>query len=135
MKIRIRPEDRLFSEYIRTRDGWCCQRCNKWHDPVNLYSRMGLHNSHFHGRGKHSTRFDEMNCHALCYGCHQYFHANPIEHTNWMINKIGQKEFDLLFIRANTPGKPDVKLIKMWLKIELKKMNKKSEGFIIGARS
>lgn len=118
MKIKLRSADRWWSKYIRTRDRWTCQRCYKKY-PENS---QGLHCSHFHGRRKESVRFDEKNTDAICWGCHAYFHANPKEHYDWKLNQLGQKEFDLLTLRANTPKKPDDKLVIMICKQLLKEI-------------
>lgn len=97
MKISITPLDRVFSTYIRTKANWTCERCHtKYHLPT-----MALHNSHYHGRRKKSVRWEEDNCSALCHGCHLYFTSNPREHTLWMINKLGEKRYDLLTLKAN----------------------------------
>ena len=31
--IKLWPQDKVFSEYIRTRDKWTCQRCKKYYNP------------------------------------------------------------------------------------------------------
>lgn len=97
-KIKIRQSDKLFSEYIRTRDNWTCQRCGKQYQPPT----QALHCSHFMGRGKENTRFDPLNCDALCYGCHQYFTSHPAEHYQWQVERKGQKLVDALVLRSNT---------------------------------
>ena len=116
-KIKIRQSDKLFSLYIRTRDGWCCQRCGAYHEPPT----SALHCSHFQGRGKENTRFDENNCDALCYGCHRYFTAQPGEHYNWQVKRKGQKMVDRLILASNTYKKRDDKLEAMLWRQELDK--------------
>jgi hypothetical protein len=128
LKIRITLLDKLFSHYIRwIRDKGICQRCLKAHRPPS----SGLHCSHFHGRAKKSTRFDEDNTQALCYGCHAYLGANPIEHMEHMRRRLGDKRFDLLTLRAHTPGRPDYKALEIWLKGEFKR----AQGDIIGGKA
>ena len=121
MKIRIYPEDAIFSKYVRTRDKWICQRCGAQHEEGS----QGLHCSHFWGRGKWTTRFDDDNCSSICFGCHNYFHANPEEHRKWKLKQLGEKRFKNLMIRANMIGKKDHKLAliiaKKLLEEELKK--------------
>lgn len=102
-KIKIDPADKVFSEYIRTRDGWTCQRCFKRYQPPT----RALHASHYFGRGKESVRFDPMNVTSHCHGCHSYLTANPEEHRQWKIHQIGQVEFDRLSVRAYTTAKKD----------------------------
>lgn len=116
MNIKIDPLDRLFSLYIRTRSGWNCERCKKQFSKEN---RGSLQTSHFHGRRKQSVRFDPENCASLCFLCHRRFTEHPLEHVEWFKKRLG-KRFDALTIRANTIGKPDRSLIKIWLDNELK---------------
>ena len=119
MKIKISPLDRLFSRYIRLRDGGICQKCHKY-----LGLTGGLHCSHFHSRRKQSTRYDEMNCVALCFGCHQYFGENRDEYEVWFKDHIGEREFDLLNARMRVIGKPDEELIWLYLKEKINSIKK-----------
>ena len=96
-KIKIRTSDRLFSQYIRTRDNWTCQRCGTQYEPPT----SALHCSHFMGRGKENTRFDPENADALCYGCHMYFTAHPMEHYDWQVKRKGQEVVDAIKLRSN----------------------------------
>ena len=100
-KLKIFPSDSIWSKYIRTRDNWTCQRCDKKYAPPT----SALHCSHFWSRGNWSVRFDFFNCQALCYGCHSYLGGNPQEHREFILNKLGQEEFDALQKRRNTPLK------------------------------
>jgi hypothetical protein len=100
-KLKIFPSDSIWSKYIRTRDNWTCQRCDKKYAPPT----SALHCSHFWSRGSWSVRFDEDNCQALCYGCHSYLGGNPQEHREFILNKLGQERFDALQKRRNTPLK------------------------------
>jgi len=131
-KLKIFPSDSIWSKYIRTRDNWTCQRCDKKYAPPT----SALHCSHFWSRGAWSVRFDEKNCQALCYGCHSYLGGNPQEHREFILDKLGQKEFDALQKRRNTPLKSGEKkylLSKEFRKeveIMLDNLNlKKSEDF------
>lgn len=116
MKIKLDKADRVFSEYIRTRDNWTCQRCNNHYTPPT----SALHCSHFQGRGKEATRFDEQNADALCYGCHMYFTANPAEHYAWQVQRKGQKTVDLLVLRSNTYQKKDRQMAYLYWKERLR---------------
>lgn len=109
-KIKIRPSDRAFSEYIRTRDNWTCQRCGKQYDPLVPTDRMALHCSHFQGRGKENTRFEPLNADALCYGCHQYFTSHPAEHYQWQLDHKGERVIQQLILQSNTYKKRDDKM-------------------------
>lgn len=90
MRVKIGPLDKIFSQYIRTRDGWCCQRCGKAH----ARNSQGLHAAHIFGRGKHSTRWHENNAVSLCYGDHSYLDQNPLEKYKWYKEKFGTALFD-----------------------------------------
>lgn len=106
MKIKLEKLDILFSQFIRLRDK-TCQRCG---------GSGGLQCSHFHGRRKRNVRWDEDNAVALCFGCHQYFTANPFEHTGWFENHLGVARFEWLAIRSIQIGKPDKEAIELYLK-------------------
>ena len=121
-KIKIRPSDRLFSEYIRERDGWKCKRCRKQYDKGIPNHRMALHCSHFQGRGKEATRFDPLNADALCYGCHQYFTSHPGEHMEWQVAQKGQDVVDALILRSNGYKKRDDKAEKAYWREQLTKL-------------
>ena len=75
--------------------------CSKGFDPTSSTSRMGIHCSHYHGRGKWATRYDLDNCTALCYGCHRFLGGRPLEHTEFMIKRLGKKKFKELNTRSN----------------------------------
>ena len=119
-KIKISKLDSDFSRYIRSRDGWKCQRCQKQYRPPT----NGLHCSHFYGRARKSVRFDLENCCALCHGCHSFFTANPELHRQFFFKRLGEKRYNALMIRANTPKKPDREIIRIWLEHELETMEK-----------
>lgn len=54
--------DKLFSEIVRTRANWRCERCFRQFEPPTPY----LQTSHFYGRKGLATRFDFDNVSALC---------------------------------------------------------------------
>lgn len=101
--MRIRKTDSEFSKYIRTRDKWTCQRCKTRYPEKS----KGLHNSHFWGRKNEATRFEPLNCDALCMGCHQYFEQNPEEFRAWKIKQLGEKKYNQLMVQAHTLQKRD----------------------------
>jgi len=112
--VKIDSADKYFSLYIRYRDNWTCQRCGTKYEPVT----NALHNSHFWGRARESTRFDPLNASAHCHGCHSFFTANPELHRQWKLNRIGQAEYDRLMIRAETRQKKDRELMTILWKQE-----------------
>lgn len=97
MAVKIKTVDKYFSRCIRERAEWKCERCGSQHEQ----NSMGLHCSHFHGRGKWGVRFDPDNCEALCYGCHSYMEQHPMLHTERFIEVYGQGMFDILQEKAN----------------------------------
>lgn len=117
-KVKIDKADKAFSLYIRTRDSWTCQRCRRQYEPPT----SALHCSHFMGRGKEATRFDEENADAICYGCHRYFTAHPAEHYQWQVKKKGQKVVDALILRSNQYQKKDRKLAHLYWTERLKQL-------------
>jgi len=100
--IKRTKHDRVFSDLIRTRDKWTCQRCGKYYPEG---SRQGLDCSHFHGRRNKGLRWDERNAVALDRGCHQYFGEHPGEFRQFMILRLGQQEVDRLDFLARKPTK------------------------------
>jgi hypothetical protein len=132
--------DAMFSDYIRERDNWTCQRCL-----VDLSNYHGqLDNSHFFGRGNKSTRWDEDNCISLCKKCHMYFGDKNApadilgitryqEYEEFMIKRLGQPRFDLLVFRAHQTMRTlgiDEGCLRMFFKDYLDAKKKQ----IIGAR-
>ena len=118
--IKTTLADKEFSLFIRDRAEWTCERCYVYYEPPN----RGLQCSHFHGRGNKGTRFDPENAAALCYGCHRYFTANPQEHAEWFLKRLGQTKYDSLRVRAKTPTKVDESLILMGLKAMRQELRK-----------
>lgn len=115
MKIKRDSLDILFSQYVMLRDKYC-QRCG---------GNGGLQTAHFIGRARKSVRWDDKNSCLLCFGCHGYFHAHPLEFVEWYRNRIGEKELELLQARARvTWPKPDKEMIKLWLQNEIKDLEK-----------
>jgi len=112
-KIKIDAADKAFSDYIRARDGWKCSRCKRQYNPSIPEHRMALHCSHFQGRGKEATRFEELNADALCYGCHKYLGSHPAEHYVWQVARKGQEVVDKLVLQSNSYKKKDRKAEKL----------------------
>jgi len=118
-KIKLDPADIAFSKYIRTRDGWRCQRCHTRYIPPT----KALHNSHYFGRARENTRFDPENCDSLCYGCHKFWGSDDKEgYRQFKIKQLGQKRFDLLTLRASTYCKKDRKMALIKSRLLLKEL-------------
>ena len=122
MKVKIDNADKVFSEYIRLRDGKCvrCSRLGEGKQGI-----VGLQCSHYYGRSRESTRFDESNADSLCFGCHQYWGSVDREaYRAFKIKQLGQKGFDLLTLRANTPTKKDRKMAYLYWSTRLREIIK-----------
>lgn len=106
------------SQWVRLRD----KKCLRCESPVQ-FNEKGLpvshQASHFQGRGKESTRFDPENLATLCGGCHQYLTANPGEHYQWQVERLGEKKVKEIIIRSNMRGKKDRKLQKIAWKAKI----------------
>lgn len=50
-------------------------------------------------------RYDMENCSALCVVCHDYMGKHPLEHTEWMMTRLGMKRLETLSQRAHAPYK------------------------------
>ena len=114
MSIKITALDKLFSQYVRSRAKWRCERCGTQYTPPT----SALHCSHFWGRSNLKVRWDAENANAHCYGCHQYLGSHPVEFREWKLKQLGKAKFENLNRRANWRDmkKVDKKLIEIWLK-------------------
>lgn len=111
--IKRDKADTVFSQFIRLRDGKC-MRC--WSE-IRLNDKglpVSHQASHFQGRKKEATRFDEENVDCLCGACHMYFTSHPAEHYQWQVNKKGQETVDLIVLRSNQYQKKDRQLAYMY---------------------
>ena len=118
-RVKIDKADKVFSKYIRMRDKYRCVRCGR-------YDEKMLQCSHFFGRRMESVRFDEENCDTLCYGCHRYWEKEDREsYRAFKVNQLGQRGFDLLSVRANTPQKKDRQLAHLYWKKRFEELEKK----------
>ena len=90
MAIKRTKWDAVFSDLIRYRDGWKCQRCNRQYEVKS----KGLHCSHFYGRRSWATRLEPANAMALCHGCHQHVSSFPMDHVDLWEKKFTKKETD-----------------------------------------
>lgn len=120
-KTKIRHADKKFSEYIRQRDGECVfkQKCYG-------VTQQRLECVHFYSRRSESVRFDPENSDAGCTKCHNWFHTTPegqAWHKEWKKNQLGERAYDLLTLRKNTPGKKDDKMILLYIRELFKDIN------------
>lgn len=99
--VKITPADAAFSLCVRERANWTCERCLR-QTPSD--KRMGLHCSHWIGRGSWGVRFHPLNAFAHCYGCHAYFEGRPAVFNDWVIERHGTQVCDALRLVGNKPA-------------------------------
>ena len=87
--------DVIFSQLIRERADFHCERCGKSYRERT----QGLHCSHFYTRSNKAVRWCVINAAAHCHGCHHYLGSNPIEFTAWVRGHLGDTLFDELNFR------------------------------------
>jgi len=125
--IKRTASDALWSNYIRTRDGWTCQRCGRKYSPNRA---GGLHCSHYFGRSNYSVRFCSLNTESLCHGCHSYLTKNPHDHRDHKLKQLGQDKYDELVIKKNTSLKSGEKkyYLSKEFRAEIKKKLEELDG-------
>ena len=116
--IKLRPADIKFSLYIRERNDWKCEYCNKV-CKINDEWIAKLEASHYFSRRHENTKFDPENVHSLCFSCHKrmggYTREENSEYDLWMKKILGEKRYKNLKIRANTYKKKDDKMVLLYL--------------------
>ena len=121
-KVKRNPADTEFSNYIRERDGWKCAYGFKCYKVEDFRENKGqLDCSHCFKRGKWSTRFDPQNCDAACKKCHNFIENEKDGQKileDWKKKQLGEKGFNLLFIRANTSDQTmrNIPLVRLYIK-------------------
>jgi len=123
-KTKLRKSDTLFRQYALKVYEYTCARCRKEYSPDNC---RGLHVSHYWGRRRENVRHDIENICLLCYGCHLRWGHGDLrsDYTKFMVDRLGQKGFDLLQLRAYTYKKRDDKLDEIIIKELLKELEGK----------
>ncbi len=124
MSIKRDKIDKVFSDLVRERDNWTCQRCNKYYPEGQ---RRGLHCSHIFSRRHRATRWEPYNAVAHCYACHEYLGGNPVKFDQWARQYWGNYVIDMLDEKHNQIiklTKKDKTELYEHLKSEYKKMLK-----------
>lgn len=98
MAIKITSADKHFSNCVKERAGWSCERCGK-HYPEG--DRQGLDCCHIWGRAKKSVRHDPLNAVCMCRGCHQHFTSHPVAFHDWLVERFGSGHMDILREKSN----------------------------------
>ena len=115
-RIKESVIDKVFSLFIRQRDGVCQFPLRTPED----YHAGVLQCSHFFGRSARSTRWDEMNCDALCARHHQFLEGRKNgEYADWKLKQLGAFKFAALKTRYYS--------LKHWTLQEKQELLKKYE--------
>ena len=114
MKIKLRKSDRLFTPIQRFRFDYTCQKCGKKYNEYDKGSLRNLGVSHYYGRSRENTRYDDDNVTLLCnLPCHRKWEGEERgDYTEYMIERLGQRGFEELTKRANTYHKRDDKAVE-----------------------
>lgn len=127
--MKTTTADMWFSRCVRERANWTCENCGKQYDDKS----MGLHCSHFIGRGNWAVRFDPLNADSHCYYCHSQFEGNPHKHTEWKKSRL-KEVYEILIEKSNNlmlgkQNRRDVKHIAAHYRSEFMKMKEqRAEG-------
>ncbi len=90
--------DKLWSEYILTRDKRTCRACG----------RPGNNPHHIFSRRNRGIRWEPDNGICLCWACHRHkAHENSLVFAEWVKKEIGAEVYDGLLLRAQTATKTD----------------------------
>ena len=125
MKIKLRKSDKLFTQIQRFRFDYTCQKCGRKYSEHQPLYNLGV--SHYYGRSRENTRYDDDNVTLLCnLPCHRKWEGEERgDYTEYMLERLGQKGFEALTIRANTYRKRDDKTTEVRLleRIKLLEVN------------
>jgi hypothetical protein len=132
MKIRTisHPKDKkylksqimsLIHELVVLRDGEKCLRCGK---------TERLQMSHIYPKGRYRRlELEPDNIKFLCFSCHLcWFHKNPIEARDWLDSVMPKNRLERLKLMSldSSPNRLDLKLHKIFLEHEIKRLGKAS---------
>lgn len=105
----------LLHRLLELRDG-SCLRCRK--TPFQM--------SHIFPKGRYrSMEFDPDNVKALCWSCHWWWHKSPLEAHEFLSRIMSKERLDRLRLASQTARKVDLKLQKLYLESEIKKLEKR----------
>lgn len=94
--------DAIFSDLIRERAGWVCERCGVY---VPEGERQRLHCSHIISRKYRRLRWEPLNAVAHCAKCHAYLTDRPNEFGRWVEDYLGRPHSDRLTELSQEIGK------------------------------
>ena len=98
MNIKRTAPDIVFSNLVRERAEWTCERqsCSKYFPEGH---RAGLECSHFYTRSRKSVRWSPLNACAQCTGCHSHLGGNPMEFADWIREYLGPEKSAALIVQ------------------------------------
>lgn len=117
--VEINRADKLFSDHIRKKAGYRCQKCGKLCRIKGVWI-ASLQASHYWTRNHWNVRYDERNVIPLCDPCHrrmgEYKRNEDGEYDLWMKERLGEDGYKRLKIDANTTARRDEKIWLLYVK-------------------
>ena len=104
-RCQVKEADRLFSKYVRLRDGRC-RLCGE---------TQGLQCAHLFSRRYRATRWDVRNAWALDARCHMKWTHDPLGWDDLLRQHLGG-EYEVLKTMAQGRGKADMALLLPYLR-------------------
>lgn len=103
--------DKVFSQYIRKRDGRCL-KCKR---------ETTLQCAHIAGRRNLAGRWNENNAITLCYFCHlRWSHQEPLEFTEWLKETYPKYYEGGLEVRRTTVKNLDLEALVTYYQLKIK---------------
>lgn len=107
--VMLRANAALFTDEGREQWWGRCQKCNR---------EEWLSWCHVITRGAWSVRWDPLNAFAWCSGCHRWLDQHAEDKRRWVIEQIGEAEYDLLYLRSKGT-RVDYAAVEVFLKREI----------------
>lgn len=129
MGVKRTKYDAVFSDLVRERAGYTCERCGHY-EPEGI-GRQAMHCSHFKSRSNHAVRYEPINAFCLCAACHRELGDNPDLHAEFYLKQMGQGAVDLLQEKARRimrRRKSDMEAMYAHLKSELKRLREERKA-------
>jgi len=108
----IKKLDKLFSDYIKKKAKGKCFKCGK------ISKSAGV--SHYFSRKYIGGRWEKANCDWSCWGCHYFQLERDKTPGSWyyqyMIKKLGKKDFEYLIMKVQAINKFSTKEIQLMVK-------------------
>ena len=91
----------IWSKLVRELDDYTCQVCHKSfrHDPGFLDA------SHHIPRAHGATKWELDNGSSKCRKCHGEMDRQPLEHIEWIKNRLGEERYEALRMKGTQPMK------------------------------